>query len=385
MTAAVVTPTSPLWYTTRATGLVALVLLTASVVLGVLTSVRFARPRWPRFVTIGLHRNMSLLVLTFVVLHVVTTVTDPFASIHWLDAVVPFASSYRGLWLGLGTIGFDLLIALTVTSLLRVHLSHRTWRLVHWLAYVCWPVAVLHGLGTGTDTAVSWVLGVTVLCVAAVVAALAWRLSAGWPRYPAARVAASAGVLIALVGSGAWLAGGPLKPGWARRSGTPPALLAHSATGAKPAASPAQGTGSAGGASLPAVPFHAPLSGTASQSQAASGDVTVTIAGATTGSGGRAALGILITGVPDGSGGVSMTSSQVSFGPAAAPRRYTGRLTALNGTSMRATVRTSAAAGGSGSAPQTLSLNVALSVNGSAVSGTVSVSSGGGTNGAGGQ
>jgi hypothetical protein len=377
MRAAVVTPTSPLWYTTRATGMVALVLLTISVVLGVLTTVRFARPRWPRFVTIGLHRNMSLLVLTFVVLHVVTTVTDPFVSIHWIDVVVPFVSSYRPLWLGLGTVAFDLLVALTVTSLLRTRLSHRTWRLVHWAAYLCWPVAVMHGLGTGTDTSLSWTLALTVLCVAAVVVALAWRLGAGWPRNPAARIAASGGVLIAVIGAGTWLLQGPLQPGWARRSGTPPALLAQSASQAKQGSRSANGngsTGNSGKAALPAAPFHASLRGTASESQAAGGAVSVTIATTASGAGDHAALDIVITGTPDGSGGVAMTRSAVSFGPAGAPRQYSGSLTALNGTSMRAVV----SGNSSGRNQRTLTLNVALTVNGSTVTGSLSVSPGSG-------
>lgn len=377
MSAAVVTPTSPLWFTTRATGVVALVLLTLSVVLGVLTSVRFARPRWPRFVTIGLHRNVSLLVLVFVLLHVVTTVTDPFASIHWTDALVPFVSSYRPLWLGLGTVGFDLLIAVTVTSLLRVHISHRAWRLVHWSAYLCWPVSVLHGMGTGTDTSAPWVLAVTAVCVAAVVAALAWRLGAGWPRNPATRIAASGGVLVALIGSGAWLAQGPLQPGWARRSGTPPTLLAQNA---KPSASTARGGGH-GTAALPAVPFRAPLSGTASQGQAAGGSVSVTINTTAGGPGNHAALSIVITGVPDQNGGVGMTRSEVSFGPAAAPRQYTGRLTSLNGTTMRAAV----AGTTGGLSHPALTLDVALNVSGRSVTGNLSVSPGGGTSGGAGQ
>ena len=381
MTAAVVTPTSPLWYTTRATGVVALVLLTISMVLGVLTSVRFARPKWPRFVTIGLHRNMSLLVVVFVVLHIVTTVTDPFASIHWSDVVVPFVSSYRPLWLGLGTVAFDLLVALTVTSLLRMRLSHRTWRLVHWSAYLCWPVAIVHGIGTGTDTPQAWVLAVTALCVAAVVAAVAWRLGVGWPRNAAPRIATYGGVLIALFAFGAWLVQGPLHPGWARRSGTPPALLAHSASQAKPGSGSAGGSGSTGKATLPAAPFQAPLSGTATQNQTAGGDVSVNIATSASGAGDHAALDIVITGVPQG-GGVAMTSSHVSFGPAGAPRQYSGRLTALNGTRMRAAVSGSAA----GLRQPALTLDITLTVNGSAVTGNLSVSpAGAGSTGGGGQ
>src|ERR1035437_5079201 len=139
------------WFATRSTGIAALVLLTASMVLGILTSSRYARPNLPRFVTMGLHRNVSLLVLVFLALHIVTTIADGFAPVSWTDAVLPFAGTYRPLWLGLGAMSFDLLIALTVTSLLRGRLGYRTWRWVHWTSYACWPIAVIHGLGTGTD------------------------------------------------------------------------------------------------------------------------------------------------------------------------------------------------------------------------------------------
>ena len=101
------------WFATRSTGIAALVLLTASMVLGILTSSRYARPNLPRFVTMGLHRNVSLLVLAFLAMHIVTTVVDSFAPISWTDALLPFAGTYRPFWLGLGALSFDLLIALT--------------------------------------------------------------------------------------------------------------------------------------------------------------------------------------------------------------------------------------------------------------------------------
>ena len=87
------------------------------------------------------------------------------------------------------------MIALTVTSLLRSRMGYRTWRAVHWTAYACWPVALLHGLGTGTDTQVSWVLLLTLVCVAAVAALVAWRLAVGWPAHAAFRVAGAVAVL----------------------------------------------------------------------------------------------------------------------------------------------------------------------------------------------
>jgi methionine sulfoxide reductase heme-binding subunit len=166
-----------LWYVTRATGLVTLLLLTASVLLGLLTAGRFRSERWPRFLTQGLHGNVSLLVLAFLTLHVASTVLDSYTSISLTAAFVPFASSYKTLWLSLGAVALDLLIAVAATSLLRGRLGHRAWRRVHWLAYACWPVAVAHGFGIGTDRAATWVIALTLGCVITVCAAATWRIA----------------------------------------------------------------------------------------------------------------------------------------------------------------------------------------------------------------
>ena len=236
-TAIVVNSSTPFWYLTRATGLVALVLLTASMVLGLLSSVRYQRPNWPRFVTAALHQNSSLLALAFTGIHVATTLADSYAPVRVQDIVIPFISAYRPVWLGLGAIAFDLMLALTVTSLLRTRLSYRSWRLVHWSSYLAWPVAVVHGLGTGSDTPVRWVLALTVACVALIAALTGWRLAYGWPSHAVARLAGALALVVALIVGGAWLTAGPLKPGWARRSGTPSQLIHGGVTtSSKPAA-----------------------------------------------------------------------------------------------------------------------------------------------------
>ncbi len=166
-----------LWYLTRATGIVALILLTATIVLGVLGTGRVATRRWPRVVTAGLHRNLALTSTALVAVHVITTVLDPYAPISLAAAFIPFASSYRPIWLSLGAIAFDLLLAVLLTSLLRDRLTRRAWHGVHLLVYACWPIALWHGLGTGTDTRLSWVLAIDAACVLAVVTAALWRLS----------------------------------------------------------------------------------------------------------------------------------------------------------------------------------------------------------------
>src|SRR4029077_6554550 len=157
-----------LWYTTRGAGAVSLVLLSAVVVLGVLSTLRFESASWPRFLTTGLHRNIALTALVFLALHIVTAVVDPFNPLGWLAAVIPFSSYYRTFWLGLGTIAVELMIAVSVTSLVRGFIGHAAWRAIHWLSYASWPVAVLHGFGTGTDTWSAWMLAIDVVCILAV-------------------------------------------------------------------------------------------------------------------------------------------------------------------------------------------------------------------------
>lgn len=168
-----------LWYTTRGAGAVSMVLLSGVVVLGILSALRVQTAGWPRFLTTGLHRNLALMTLVFLALHIVTAVVDPFTHLGWLTAVVPFSSYYRTFWVGLGTIAFELLLAIVVTSWARGFIGHAAWRLVHWLTYASWPIAVIHGIGTGTDTWSAWLFALTALCVAAVLAALAYRLMAG--------------------------------------------------------------------------------------------------------------------------------------------------------------------------------------------------------------
>jgi predicted ferric reductase len=165
---------SALWYATRAFGLVSMVLLSSVVVLGLLVAGRRAS-----YVLVGLHRSLSLVSVSLIALHVVTSAADSYVAIRWVDVLVPFVSSYRTFWLGLGVVAADLLIALIVTSLLRTRLGPRTWRAVHWLAYASWPVAVVHALGIGTDGRL--VLALSAACAAAVVIAAARRAAAARP------------------------------------------------------------------------------------------------------------------------------------------------------------------------------------------------------------
>jgi sulfoxide reductase heme-binding subunit YedZ len=127
--------------------------------------------------------------VAFLGLHVGTTVVDSYTSINLTDAFVPFLSSYKTFWLGLGTVAWDLIVALVITSLLRQRLGHRAWRAVHWCGYLCWPVALVHAAGIGTDAPRSWVFYLTVGCVTAVASAVAVRVMSCWPDRKLLRVA----------------------------------------------------------------------------------------------------------------------------------------------------------------------------------------------------
>lgn len=322
MTGAVLGLTSgptALWYLTRGTGIVALVLLSAVVVLGVVTSVGWTSERWPRFLSQALHRNLSLFCLLLIGLHILTTVADGFAPIGFLDAVVPFRSPYRPLWLGLGALAFDLLLVVALTSALRRRIGHRAWRGLHWLAYASWPVAVLHGLGTGTDATLGPVLLLDAVCVAAVLGAIGWRLGVGWPARAGRRLAGGAAAGAFALAAGLFVVLGPLSPHWARRAGTPTSLLT-----AKTTATPTAGGGaSSGGApapvgDLPAAPFRASLAASMTTSPPdASGLVTVQVRGEAGGSVGLP-FEIDLTGTPV-AGGVSMSSGRVRIGAAQGP------------------------------------------------------------------
>jgi Ferric reductase like transmembrane component len=329
---------SPLWYLSRGTGAVTLVLLSITVLLGITGTLRW-RPgmRTPRFVVDGLHRNVSLLVVVLLAAHILTALLDPFAHLRVLDAFVPFASHYRPLWLGFGALAFDLLLALVVTSLLRARLGLRAWRAVHWAAYLCWPVAVLHGLGTGTDARSVWLQVLTAVCVGAVVVALAARLLRDWPARAGMRVGGLGLITLTLAAAVVFAVQGPLAEGWARRAGTPVTLLS-----ASPA--PVARRQVAATSTTLRLPFAASLTGTARQPDpAADGAAQVDIAAQVHVAGSPARLDLRLFGRPLPGGGLEMSSSSVTLGPSEQPLRYRGRVVALNGN--RVVARLSSSAG----------------------------------------
>jgi sulfoxide reductase heme-binding subunit YedZ len=358
---------SAYWYLTRSTGAVSLLLLSLSVVLGVVDVQRFSTARWPRFVLDALHRNVSLLVVVFLSLHIITAALDSFAAIPLIDSIVPFIGSYRAIWLGLGALAFDLLLAITITSMLRQRIGHRTWRTVHWLAYASWPLALVHTLGTGSDVKSGWLLALSAICLLAVLGAIVVRATRGWPARAGVRGGALAGTAVMLIVLFAWLPGGPLGKGWSKRAGTPTALLAASSPSSSSApAGKAEGAHSGETpASGPLIsPFEAKISGTISERSASEGLITVRFTTTFSGSPSGTLL-IEIVGQPVSGGGVQLSSSSVTLGSTPAATVFRGRLSSLEGTQMSASVE------GGG---RRLALNIMLNPNlgGGRVSGAFS-------------
>jgi DMSO/TMAO reductase YedYZ heme-binding membrane subunit len=182
-----ITSATALWYASRATGVVSLVLLSLVMIIGMLVNRQGRLPGLPRFAVLGLHRNLSLIAVAFVAIHVLTAVFDGYVSIGLVAIVVPFTSPYEPLWLGLGAVSLDLMAAVIVTSLVRSRLGRRAWRAVHWLAYASWPVAVVHSVYSSKDLQSGPLLVLALAAVAAVLGALAWRLARARADLPRAR------------------------------------------------------------------------------------------------------------------------------------------------------------------------------------------------------
>lgn len=323
---------SPLWYVTRGAGAVTLVFLTITVVLGIVEVRRWRSSGWPRFVIDQLHRNASLIAVALIAVHVLTTVLDGFAPIGLVNAVIPFTGSYRPFWLGLGAVALDLVLVLVISSLMRRRLSRRAWRTIHWTAYACWPVALLHGLGMGTDPKVAWMLILTGACVAAVLVAAGFRLAGAVAMPAAARRAAYTGLAASSVGLVVWLPSGPLAAGWARRAGTPAAQLPPS----QRASSRRPQTASSRRATLH-PPFTADVAGTVREGNGGDGLTTVELALELSGSQ-SGMLDVRLSGPPAQDGGVQMTDSAVTLGPKSNPTQYQGQIVTLSGSRIVAAV-----------------------------------------------
>jgi predicted ferric reductase len=183
--------TSPyFWYTTRATGMVALILFTIVVTMGTLVANRVGGTYVGRFEINELHRSLSIVAMLFLVIHILSTVLDSYVSTGLISAIAPFTSSYRRLPVAIGTIAFDLMLCVWVSSLLKVRIKNSSWRFIHWFSWLAFASAATHSFLTGSDSHKPWGLVVIGLCVFVVAMAGLWRFF-GRPVRAAGRTALS--------------------------------------------------------------------------------------------------------------------------------------------------------------------------------------------------
>lgn len=345
------------WDTARAGGFVAYVLLTLAVSAGLVLRNRLQTSRWPRLVTNEVHGYLSLLALVFIVVHVVAVLVDPFTRFRLGEVLLPLASHYRPLWMGLGTVALYLLLAVWISSKLRSRIGYRTWRGIHVLAYGVYAAATVHGLGTGSDTRTVWAAALYAGSVLLVAALTAQRLLVPPGRTDRPRPAVAAVGALGLAVVAAWSVTGPFAPHWGSRAGGASGNRSSTVHLAAPrttsTARPASGVVS--------LPFRARFSGNLEQQPVDnSGRVTIRIDGALHG-GTRDHLEIYLRGIPLEGGGVAMEQSRVRMGAQTA--LYTGEIVALRGSELIAQLR---------SEQQRLRLGIALDLSqGTVVRGSV--------------
>jgi len=321
------------WDTARAGGLISYVLLTTAVCLGLVLRNRWQSTRWPRLVTNELHGYVSLLALVFIAVHVVAVAVDPFTHFGLSAVLVPFASHYRPVWMGLGIVALYLLLAVWVSSRLRRRIGHRLWRRIHVLAFAVYLAATLHGLGTGSDTRTIWGGALYTTSVALVGSLLAVRLLAPAGQNAVRRPLVAGAAAAAVLAVGAWSLGGPFAAGWSARAGG----TSVNAAVASPAASVAPRPAGRPPTAVVHVPFTARYAGRLTVEPVNDrGRLTVRIDGALSGVT-RDHLEILIHGIPLDDGGVAMEQSRVRMGTTTP--LYEGEITSLDGTRLVAAVR----------------------------------------------
>jgi hypothetical protein len=325
------------WDTARAGGFVAYVLLTLAVTAGLVLRNRWQTVRWPRLITNELHGYLSLLALVFITVHVLAVLVDPFTRFGLAEVLVPFASHYRPLWMGLGVVALYLFFAVWVSSRLRTRIGFRAWRSIHVLAFGVYAAATVHGLGTGSDTRSPWAELLYASSVLLVGGLTGRRLLVPVAQGQRRRSVLAASSAIAVVITAVWAASGPLAPHWGARAGGRAGNRTAVTVTARALATQRSVSGLPSG--KVSTPFRAGFSGHAAvQPIDESGRVTIRIDGALRG-GTRDHLEIYLRGLPLEGGGVQLEQSRVRMGTRTP--LYQGEIVGLNGSRLIAALRSS--------------------------------------------
>ena len=356
---------SPLWYLSRSAGYVGLILLGVIGVLGIVTAGNFRIAQGTKFLAPEVHRSLSLLTIVVLGIHVGTAVADKYSFIGLKDVFIPFMATYRPVWVGLGAVAVDLGIAVVITSLLRVKMGYKSWRLVHWASYPIFVLSIIHGLGSGTDSSL-WASKVIYLVVGAGLAlATASRLLSRKDLDSGVKAALSGMTIAVPFAIVLWALSGPFGANWTKRAQSG---LIQSLPGSAKLANAGGSTPKVSAAVSPALhlssSYTSNWSGRVDQSPANSqGEVALRLIGNLSSSPGFE-LSVVLIGTPL-DGGISMTSSIVEIASSSGTSIYRGTVTSLSGTTIVSQV---ANVDGEGF---TFSAGINLGSNGSSFTGTV--------------
>jgi predicted ferric reductase len=155
--------TNQLWWNlTRASANIAMALILFTVFWGVLLATRVLkpndRPAWLR----DIHTWMGGLALVFTIIHMLTLIADSYISFTFVSVLVPYVSSWKPFPVALGILGFYILTAVQITSLMMRKMKRTTWRRIHLLSYIQFVLVMAHTLTTGSDVGKAWYTGITV-------------------------------------------------------------------------------------------------------------------------------------------------------------------------------------------------------------------------------
>jgi sulfoxide reductase heme-binding subunit YedZ len=165
------------WYADRAAGMTALVLLTASVCLGIALAGRVRSQRWPAFAIQEVHRYLGLLTGVFIGIHGLAILLDSYVPYSLKQLLVPGTAPSRTMAVAAGVVGTELLAALAITNRFRTRLSFKFWRRAHYLNFAVWALSLVHGVTAGTDTHAGWAQLLYLVSAASVTGAIAWRVA----------------------------------------------------------------------------------------------------------------------------------------------------------------------------------------------------------------
>ncbi len=344
-----------LWYMTRATGIIAMVLLGMVVILGMVTATKAAPKGFAKFLVPDLHRRLSITAAAFLGVHIITALLDSFVHIGLIASIVPFVATYRPVWVGFGAIAFDLLLIVIATSVVRHRFSQGPWKKIHYLSWLVVTFALFHAIGTGSDARVGLVEVVYIVLVAVVALAAIFRTATDAQLRKLAKIGGSAVIVAVPVLALGWSLKGPLRTGWASASSSFSLLPKVTTTTAATSGS------SSGGASSNGFvwPVNGGVRGTVSIANGSSGTSTVTLSGTVTGTADVVSVR-LVGQVQQGS--LVLQGSSVAIGTASAPNTYTGAVAQAGGSTLVLSLH-----GAQGSVTGAL----ALSINGTTFSGVL--------------